>query len=300
MPLSPPRANRCATRSTSCTLAARPAASYPGGTAGLAKTAPAEGQRYNAKSSEARLYARSLETQHDALLLSVGASDKKLYSYVHAMNGFAAVLTPGQASSLSKNPAVRRVWEDRRLPLDTNYSSNYLGLKTNVHQQLIQGDGVIIGVIDTVRPASVSIRVRRLFGPPRASWNGTCQAGEGWSSDDCNNKLIGARWFAAGFLAASEIADGEFLSPRDSDGHGTHVATIAAGNEFVRAYLEGQAIPSWVTGMAPRAQLAVYKACYRAPGELQAGCAMTDTIAATDAAVADGVDVINFSIGTDP
>ncbi len=46
--------------------------------------------------------------------------------------------------------------------------------------------------------------------------------------------------------------------------------------------------------MAPRARIAAYKGCF---GE--AGCVLSDLVAAIDTAVADGVDVINYSIGSD-
>ena len=75
-------------------MAAKPAVSYQGGLAGLAKTAAAPGKRYNAHTSEAQQYTQRLISQHDTLLASVGASSRKLYSYVHALNGFAARLTP--------------------------------------------------------------------------------------------------------------------------------------------------------------------------------------------------------------
>ena len=49
-----------------------------------------------------------------------------------------------------------------------------------------------------------------------------------------------------------------------------------------------------ISGIAPRARIAAYKACW---GQGDAGgCFNADTVAAIDQAVADGVDVINFSI----
>ena len=48
--------------------------------------------------------------------------------------------------------------------------------------------------------------------------------------------------------------------------------------------------------MAPAARLAVYKACWTAPDPAEDGCATADTVAAVDQAVADGVDVLNYSV----
>ena len=46
--------------------------------------------------------------------------------------------------------------------------------------------------------------------------------------------------------------------------------------------------------MAPRARIAAYKVCWEDSGD--GGCANSDSVAAIDKAVADGVDVINYSI----
>ena len=77
---------------------------------------------------------------------------------------------------------------------------------------------------------------------------------------DCSNKLIGARWFAAGFQAGAVMEPNDFLSPRDFDGHGTHTSTTAAGR-ITTAILNGRPVAK-VGGMAPLAYLAIYKACY--------------------------------------
>ena len=51
-----------------------------------------------------------------------------------------------------------------------------------------------------------------------------------------------------------------------------------------------------ISGMAPRARIAMYKACWGFGEDPEAGCFDVDTVAAIDQAVADGVDVINYSI----
>ncbi|MGH2820678.1 MAG: S8 family serine peptidase, partial [Actinomycetota bacterium] len=156
------------------------------------------------------------------------------------------------------------------------------------------GRGVIVGVIDTgIWPEHPSLDDAG-FGAPPARWRGRCQVGEQFVANDCNNKLIGARFFAAGFGVGQVLAR-DYLSPRDADGHGTHTATTAAGNGGVSAPVFGVERGP-VSGMAPGARLAVYKACWNGD---EGGCAGSDLAAAIDRAVADGVDVINYSIGSD-
>jgi len=82
----------------------------------------------------------------------------------------------------------------------------------------------------------------------------------------------------------------EFESARDNEGHGTHTASTAAGDANVQASIFGRDIAT-ISGIAPRAEVIAYKAL----GDL--GGFTSDLVAAIDQAVADGVDVINYSIG---
>jgi len=107
---------------------------------------------------------------------------------------------------------------------------------------------------------------------------------------------LGARWFISGAEATGPIDDGEIRSARDADGHGTHTATTAAGNR-VKASIFGSFIGR-IEGVAPRARVAVYKACWLRPGDQRASCNTSDLANAIDAAVADGVDIINYSVGS--
>jgi len=128
-----------------------------------------------------------------------------------------------------------------------------------------------------------------------ARWLGTCETGEGFDATQCNNKLIGARYYYQGFAAGNETDENEFLSPLDTDGHGTHIASIAAGNA-VTADIAGTTLGT-VQGIAPRARIAVYKACWLQPDAVRASCSISDLQRAIEDAVADGVDIINFSVG---
>jgi Subtilase family len=167
------------------------------------------------------------------------------------------------------------------------------------------GDGVIIGVID-----SGFVPERPSFAPIKttidsdsivaAKWNGTCDTGVE-APVACNNKVLGARYFKAGI---GTIAPDEFESPRDLNGHGTHTASTAGGNFGVTMTVQGHDYGKG-SGIAPHARLAIYKALWHQPATGSASGSTADLVAAVDAAVADGVDVINYLISgssnpTDP
>ncbi len=128
---------------------------------------------------------------------------------------------------------------------------------------------------------------------------------------ECTNKLVTARFYAGAFSTpgttnldgsggdGAGLIPGEYLSARDNDGHGSHTGSTAAGNMHVPASIQGEKLGR-VSGMAPRARIAAYKVCWNGtvpPAGFSNGCASSDSVAAIDQAVADGVDVINFSIG---
>ena len=78
-------------------------------------------------------------------------------------------------------------------------------------------------------------------------------------------------------------------SARDSEGHGTHTATTAAGSPVAHAPVLG-IDRGPVSGIAPGASVIAYRIC------LEQGCFSSDSVAAVQQAIKDGVDVINFSI----
>jgi subtilisin family serine protease len=287
-----------------------PAVAYEGDISGFKATKPAKGKKINPNSAQVRKYVSYLNSTHDKALSAVGAGNK-IYDYSYALNGFAAVLTTAQVEALRARDDVVRVWQDEIRHPTTNSTPDYLGLTGPGGVWSLEGKGedIIVGIVDTgIWPEHPSFsdqtdfsdatgssgKQNLAYGPPPAEWTGSCQSGERWSQDNCNNKLIGARYYPDGFSANghSDIIPSEFLSARDSDGHGSHTASTAAGNEGPLNTINSEP----VSGMAPRARIAVYKVCWE-PRVGLAGCASSDSAAAIDQAVADGVDVINFSIG---
>src|SRR5690606_26052011 len=231
--------------------------------------------------------------------------DKLIYSYTHTFNGFSAKMTAAQAEALRNHPNVEGVWRDEAQQMTTSNTPAFLGLTSSpdgLHTLGVKGEDVVIGVVDSgIWPEHPSFADDGSYAP-LSGWNGTCDVGED-PEFSCNNKLIGARYFKSTFETVYEIQPGEFISPRDADNHGTHVASTAGGNEVVTAVFNGTPVAT-VSGIAPRARIAMYKACWNSDyvspeGVNERGCFYGDTMAAIDQAVADGVDVINYSTGGD-
>jgi hypothetical protein len=263
------------------------------------------GNRYNAYTPAMQAYTKALENQQQRVAGSID-SIEILHSFKHAYNGFSAKLNAKQKSQLEAHPDVVGVWEDRLEIINTANTPEFLGLTgpDGQHTMDIKGEGVIIGIIDTgIWPENPSFADDGSYSDPaELGWQGACDAGTD-ETFTCNNKLVGARYFGDSFSSRYDIqyALGEFDSPRDADGHGSHTAGTAGGNENVAATLSGFDVGT-VSGIAPRARIAAYKACWNSDytnpqGGSEAGCFYGDTMAAIDAAVTDGVDVINYSIG---
>ena len=289
--------------------------------------------RFDRDDPDVRAYVAELEDRQDRVLGQAGAGARKIYSYRYGLNGFAARMNAAQAEKLGHLPEVLNVWEDEVRPMATRHSPAFLGLfdpDGGLRRAAgLDGDGIVIGVIDSgITPEHPALQDTREADKPRAcrsswgettllgrwlcrrfrklpdalvfeppeNWNGACVSGERFTAGDCNNKLIGARWFIDGALETGPIDEDEIRSPRDADGHGTHTATTAAGNR-TSASIFGTLIGD-IEGIAPKARIAAYKACWLRPGDTRASCNTSDLANAIDAAVADGVDILSYSVGS--
>ncbi|XXG58282.1 hypothetical protein AAC387_Pa04g0633 [Persea americana] len=211
-----------------------------------------------------------------------------IHIYNTLFHGFSASLTPHQSKHLKKSHGILAVYPDSTLHIHTTRSPSFLGLDrptsplTNLSDD---GSDTIIGFLDTgVWPERRSFEDRNI-GPIPTRWRGQCEEGQGFIGSSCNRKLIGARFFSGGYDASpvGPINDTvEFRSPRDSNGHGTHVASVAAGSRVGGAGFRGFA-KGVARGMAPKARIAIYKVCWKS------GCLLSDMCKALEKAVSDGV-----------
>ncbi|MGE5339424.1 MAG: S8 family peptidase, partial [Gemmatimonadota bacterium] len=296
-------------------LAEEPVVAYDGSIKGYAATKPRPGQKIDPDSPNVVSYMSYLAARQDAVLNSVGGG-KKLYSYGYTFSGFAAELTASQAEKLAQTKGVLAVTKDELFDSNTSSTPAFLGLNApgGLWDQLggvgNAGEGIIIGIVDSgIWPESLSFSDRtglngnatkdgKLSFQQIPGWHGKCVPGEDFTAANCNQKLIGAQYFNAawgGNAAIDAQRPWEFNSPRDYNGHGTHTASTAGGNNAVPT-TGPAAVFGPISGMAPRARIAMYKALWSTQDASTASGFTSDLVAAIDRAVADGVDVINYSI----
>lgn len=307
------------------TLKAPPASAYTGGTAGLAATRSAAGD-FDPDSAKVEAYSDHLRETQRRVARSVGASTDA--NLTMASNAFVADLTADQARDLAVDGRVLLVSKDDRRTVQSTNTADFLGMNgkrgawAKHGGRSNAGAGVVVGVLDTgIWPESKSFSGKKLSSTPQTVWDiqqdgsstsmeksdgtvfhGECEAGEKWSVHQCTTKIISARYYGDGFASSiprDEWSPYEQASPRDGGGHGSHTASTAAGNPVNNVKVDGTKFGT-VVGMAPAAKIAAYKVCWEAADEDDSGCFTSDTVEAIDQAVADGVDVINYSVGGGP
>ncbi len=307
------------------TLTGKPIATYGGEVRGLGATRPSKGDRVDVTSDRAQRYRNYLKREQVNAAAQVGA--KPLKHYAVSLNGFATTLTPDQVRTLQSAPGVLSVTKDRprrltdsKNPVDFLKLTGSNGVWAALGGEKSAGRGVVVGILDSgYWPESKSFAGETLgtagptpSDPFRPYWSGKnkivmhkadgqrftgiCDAGDSFTGNECNTKVVGARSFSSTY--ESQTPPGQrtdFLSPRDGDGHGTHVASTAAGKTDVAASVAGHSFGK-VSGVAPAAKLAIYKIAFTSATDEEPAIYTGDALAAIDAAVSDGVDVINYSV----
>ncbi|KAI4306261.1 hypothetical protein L6164_029554 [Bauhinia variegata] len=240
-------------------------------------------------------------SHYNLLVAHIGSHEKAkeaiFYSYNRHINGFAAVLEEEEAAEIAKNPNVVSVFLNKGHELHTTRTWEFLGLERNgivpthsVWNKGRYGEDTIIANLDTgVWPESKSFSGEGM-GPIPSKWRGICQ----FEDFHCNRKLIGARFFSKGYEASFGKLNESFYTARDYNGHGTFTLSTAGGNFVQGASVFGHGNGT-AKGGSPRARVAAYKVCWPLVNLLQ--CTDADVMAAFDAAISDGVDIISFSLG---
>ncbi|MGD9958851.1 S8 family serine peptidase [Nocardioides sp.] len=282
-------------------------ASYAGSVRGYAATSPSVTKRSLDTKSGAKArylgYLRSQESRISAGIRAAVPSAKVTGSYRIVYGGVAATIPGNSVSELLKVPGVVAVQRDSLNQVLTDSSTTFVNADAAYRELRTTrnaGKGILYGNLDSgVWPEHPSFADQGNL-PDYTGPALPCDFGEDPTTpaDDpfvCNNKLVGGAAFMDTYDAANGT-DYEYQgTARDPEGHGSHTASTSAGNVVNDVHTMGPVL-SRINGMAPGAQVMEYKVCG------PAGCYGSDSAAAVQQAILDGVKVINFSIsgGTSP
>lgn len=297
-----------------------PAATYDGGEPGLPATAPEAGATLDTHSPRVKKYTAFLEERQRDVAEEAGIEPLATYQVV--LNGFSAEMAPDAAARVAGLDGVLAVYPDEIFRPNALSRGGEVPAKATATTPVAGtgGAGVVVGVIDTgIAPGNPSFAGDRLRTARGADpylvgetvvfdkadgqqFRSTRVTADGWTRADSSTKVIAAQFFAAGATAAGFDFSTDVLSPQDRDGHGSRVAGVAAGNAEVQVTVDGDDFGA-ISGVAPEAKIASYKACYAGDDPLSTAddiCVASDVLAALDRAVADGVDAVAFSLGAAP
>jgi subtilisin family serine protease len=236
------------------------------------------------QSASHRSYQIQMRDAQDALaerIVTTVPGAQLRWRYTHVANGLAVVLPRAEVARLAATPGVARVWPNvtyhalrdaagpQQIGADKLWGAN---LDT-------AGSGMKIGIIDDGLEAD-----HPSFNPAGYTYPPGFPKGQ---TQFTTPKVIVQRTFAPP-TPSYKYANTPF-DPTQSF-HATHVAGIAAGDP---TSVNGQTI----SGVAPQAYLGNYKALTIPTPDFGLDGNSAEIAAAIDAAVADGMNVINLSLG---
>ena len=310
-------------RHTSSRCSPNPVVAYAGGIAGLQATKPAKGKKidpFRERRHEVRRLPQG-QARQGPRARSVAARSSTTTST--AYNGFAAKLTEAQATRPSAQKERRRPSRrTRSQTVDTSSTPHFLGPR---RQRAGSGTSSaaspraarqgrrrgrhhrrrrlrhLAREPELLRPHGRRRRRREAQPTSRSRAARQVHARRGVQrlelQQEADRRPVLQRRHGAATRASTPMLPWEFMSPRDYNGHGTHTSSTAGGNNGVADDRRCGRRSAAISGMAPRARIAAYKALLVDAGRRRRRAASrADLVAAIDQAVADGVDVINYSI----
>lgn len=276
----------------------------------------------NTKSSLSKNYKNYIDIKQSSLVQTLSSKLKRPLAIQHqyntVLNAVVVELQPEEIETVKANPEVKSVTPVGMHYLHTSSGPEFIGAK-QIWQGFsgyagTQGEGVVVGIIDTginaYHPSFADIGAD--------GYDHTNPLGEGNYLGDCqeypkfcNDKLIGIVSYDIITENQQTVVDDSYAELEDKlavgydfNGHGSHVASTAAGNVLhdVNYYLSltddqgtiaGESGYNFeaISGVAPHANIVSYQVC------AGAGCYTELTVLAIEHAIENGVDVINYSVG---
>ncbi len=263
-------------------------------------------------SPESQQYLQFLDERFDhfrgTAALELGRQLDTVHRYRNAVNGFATLLSAAEAEAIRALPNVEDVALDVIQHMQTDSGPNWIGAKEiqmgNSGFAATGGEGVVIGIIDSgvnyTHPSFSDLGEG--IPPGQGDWDhvNPYPAQLGLCSDEavkCNDKLVGVYDFVQDDPATTDVVE-ENNNGLDNTGHGSHVASTAAGNP--RAVADSNGLLLNIAGVAPNANIVSYRVCFLGDPDDpdDDGCQTSAILSAIDQAITDKVDVINYSVGS--
>ncbi len=203
------------------------------------------------------------------------------WRYRLVANGFSVVLPESQVDRLAHVPGIAKTWSNVTYSSAATLGPQMIGAdKLWGPARATAGNGMKIGIIDDGLDAS-----HMYFDPSALGYPAGFPKGQ---TKYATPKVIVQRTFPP---PSPDWRYADLPFDPDESFHATHVGGIAAG-EFGT-----QAGPLVISGVAPNAYLGNYKALTVPTPDFGLDGNAAEISAAIEAAVADGMDVINLSLG---
>ncbi len=257
---------------------------YEGKVEGIAPTAlRATGERkLNVRSDAAIAYRAHLAAAIDGTIVEakkvLGREIATPHRYDITMSGFSAELTDGEADKLRQLPGVSSVEVAPTYELSTDSGPTLINAPLVWNGSAMpnnapnRGENIVVGILD----------------------GGANSAHPSFGNDpSCGFSVALPKQISAVDCGASSGSTCTGATPEDTTniGHGVHTSSTAVGVRLVPplTYL-GVPLRWEISGVAPCSRLRHYKVC------TSASCQGAAILAAIQATIADGIDVMNFSI----
>ncbi|WOH38873.1 S8 family serine peptidase [Thalassotalea fonticola] len=264
--------------------------------------------KLNIHSKAIQDYRNKLIVQQQNVITQLNQKQSKQVTAEHsfqlAINGFTARLTKTDLDALKSFSKVKAVQKIKPHKLSTNAGPQHINAPQVWQGQTghgaYKGEGVIVGIIDT----GVSANHPSFAAVGADNYQHINPLGEGKYLGDCaleeyqhycNDKLIGI-WSHPEITNYATFSGDDPIG-LDVQGHGSHVASTAAGNVLKNVPVynvigdKSEQSFSQISGVAPHANIVSYQVC-----DLD-GCWPDIAVLAVEHAIANGVQVINYSIG---
>ncbi len=267
----------------------QPLASYDGSIPGLAPTIPSPGQKLNLNSPASQAYSSYLAGQRALVkgwLANNAPQVKVIAEYSVVLNGLAVKLNGIALNGLYNAPGITFVSNDYLYSPEMNRSPTLINAPaawTAVGGQGNAGAGIKIGIIDTGINQTHPFLTDNSLTPPA-----------GFPKCDAKDSAVGIPDTSCLFVSNKVIVAKVFQTLTNFDAravqsHGSHVSGTAAGVANTCAPFVGCTL----SGIAPKAFLGNYNVFPDNVGSASAH----DIAKAVEAAVIDGMDVLNLSLG---